>query len=73
MSRYYSKTSGEIPKKMYIQQNDGHDLMGPYFSKIRCSPEYNMIEYILDEETGDYLRNPPLKPREKGVKKKLNI
>lgn len=79
MSRYYSKTKGQIPKKLYIHQfvskihPDFGSILGPYFSKVKLEDNYERIEYVLDKETGDYLRNPPLVPRTKGIKKKLDI
>ncbi len=72
MARYYSKTSGDIPKKMYIHKGK-HALMGPYFSKVGCEANYERIEYNLDEETGDYIRVTPIIKEVKGSKKKLDI
>ncbi len=78
MSRYYSKTSGELPKKMYIHQQEkspegrGGFLEGPYFSKVAMrSSTAKRIEYSLDAD-GNYIRVIP--PEEiKGNKKKLDI
>ncbi len=72
MSRYYSKTQGAIPKKMYINQGR-HSIVGPYFSKAACDADYKRIEFSLDEDTGNYIRITPLVKEIKGSKKKLEI
>jgi len=73
MSRYYTKSKGNIPKRMYINKGPNH-ITGPYFSKQKPEPSEIQIEYGLDEETGDYIRlSPPLVKEIKGTRKKLDI
>lgn len=73
MSRYYTKTKGDIPKKMYINQRIGYYVTGPYFTNQPPDSESVKVEYILCEKTGNYIRTTPFVKNVKGAKKKLDI